>query len=200
MATDDETFTLSGTVSDNGKIKTLSWLWKGQEMGELELTDGKFSLKDQKLVGGANEITVVATDRSGNEGKATATPVWVPSRSIRIAAATEKQEGRRITVPIEITSKGDVGAMGFMLKYDPKYLMDPVIKWSSAVSLSAPLVNTGVKGEIRATFSLGGNSLPAGDQLIGTVSLRARSVQETLETVLAPVSYTHLTLPTKRIV
>ncbi|SVD11057.1 uncharacterized protein METZ01_LOCUS363911, partial [marine metagenome] len=50
---------------------------------------------------------------------------------------------------------------------------------------SVPLVNTGVKGEIRATFSLGGNSLPAGDQLIGTVSFRARSVQESLETVLA---------------
>ena len=181
----DETFDLSGTVIDNGKIKSLEWLWKGQKMGKLELVEGKFELKDQKLVGGINEITVIATDRSGNEGKATATPTWTPSRSIRIAAATEKQEGRRITVPIEINSKGDVGGMAFMLKYDPKYLMDPVLKWSSAVGLSIPLVNTGVKGEIRATFSLGGNSLPAGDQLIGTVSFRARSVSETMETGLA---------------
>ena len=154
-------------------------------MGKLGLVEGKFELKGQKLVGGINEITVIATDRSGNEGKATATPTWTPSRSIRIAAATEKQEGRRITVPIEINSKGDVGGMAFMLKYDPKYLMDPVLKWSSAVGLSIPLVNTGVKGEIRATFSLGGNSLPAGDQLIGTVSFRARSVSETMETGLA---------------
>ena len=30
--------------------------------------------EDQKLVGGPNDITVIATDRSGNEGKATATP------------------------------------------------------------------------------------------------------------------------------
>ena len=95
--TGDETFTLSGAVTDNGSIRTLVWLWKGKEMGELELNDGSFELKDQKLVGGPNDITVIATDRSGNEGKATAKPtVDSPKRSIRIAVATEKQEGRRI--------------------------------------------------------------------------------------------------------
>ena len=80
----------------------------------------------------ANDITVVATDRSGNEGKATATPVWTPNRSIRIATATEQQEGNRIEVPIEINSKGDVGGMGFVLNYNHSYLMDPVLTWSSA--------------------------------------------------------------------
>ena len=42
--TGEEVFILSGSVQDNGKIKTLLWLWKGQEMGELELVDGKFEL------------------------------------------------------------------------------------------------------------------------------------------------------------
>ena len=97
----------------------------------------------------------------------------------------EKQEGKKVEVPIEITSKGDVGGMGFTLKYDSKYLMNPVIKWGSAVGQSIPLVNTGVKGEIKATFSLGGNSLAGGQQLIGKAIFRARSVPETLETVLS---------------
>jgi hypothetical protein len=182
--TGEETFNLSGSVSDNGSIKTLVWLWKGKEMGELELAEGKFSLEDQKLVGGPNDITVIATDRSGNEGKATATPTWAPNRSIRIAVATEQQEGNRIEVPIEINSKGDVGGMGFVLNYNHSYLMDPVLTWSSAAGGSINLVNEDVAGELRGTFSLGGTSLPAGEQLIGTVSFRARSVPENLETVI----------------
>ncbi|MDA7676558.1 chitobiase/beta-hexosaminidase C-terminal domain-containing protein, partial [bacterium] len=144
--TADEVFTLSGGVQDNGSIKTLLWLWRGEEMGELELVDGKFSLKDQKLVGGPNDITVVATDRSGNEGKATATPTWVADRSIRIATATEQQEGNRIEVPIEINSKGDVGGMGFVLNYNHSYLMDPEFTWSSAAGGSINLVNEDVAG------------------------------------------------------
>ena len=104
-----------------------------------------------------NDITVIATDRSGNEGKATATPVWVPNRSIRIATATEQQEGNRIEVPIEINSKGDVGGMGFVLNYNHSYLMDPVLTWSSAAGGSINLVNEDVAGELRGTFSLGWN-------------------------------------------
>ena len=84
--TDEEIFTLSGGVTDNGKIKSLVWQLRGQEQGELELVEGKFELKNQRLAGGSNAITVIAIDRSGNEGKATATPTWVPNRSIRIAA------------------------------------------------------------------------------------------------------------------
>ncbi len=182
--TGDETFTLSGTVTDNGKIKTLVWLWKGQEMGELELVAGKFELKDQKLSGGANTITVVATDRGGNEGKATVSPTWIADRSIRIAAAKEQQEGNRIEVPIEISSKGNVGGMGFVLNYDHSYLMDPVLTWSSAAGGSINLVNSEVAGELKGTFSLGGTSLPGGDQLIGIVSFRARSVPQNVETAI----------------
>ena len=110
--------------------------------------------------------------------------LWTPNRSIRIAVATEQQEGNRIEVPIEINSKGDVGGMGFVLNYDHSYLMDPVLTWSSAAGGSINLVNEDVAGELRGTFSLGGTSLPAGEQLIGTVSFRARSVPETLETAL----------------
>jgi hypothetical protein len=113
-----------------------------------------------------------------------ATPTWVPNRSIRIATATEQQEGNRIEVPIEINSKGDVGGMGFVLNYDHRYLMDPVLTWSSAAGGSINLVNEEVAGELRGTFSLGGTSLPAGEQLIGTVSFRARSVPENLETAI----------------
>ncbi|HIA64354.1 MAG TPA: hypothetical protein EYN93_15940, partial [Planctomycetaceae bacterium] len=97
----DRGFNLSGSVADNGSIKTLAWLWKGQEMGELRLVDGKFELKDRKLVGGANDITVIATDRSGNEGKATVVPTWKPKRTIQLADSTGVIEGRRVDVPIE---------------------------------------------------------------------------------------------------
>ena len=74
--------------------------------------------------------------------------------------------------------------MGFVLNYNHSYLMDPVLTWSSAAGGSINLVNEDVAGELRGTFSLGGTSLPAGEQLIGTVSFRARSVPENLETAI----------------
>ena len=52
------------------------------------------------------------------------------------------------------------------------------------MGLAIPLANTGFEGEIRGTFSLPSNALPAGQQLICTMSFRARSVPETLETFL----------------
>jgi hypothetical protein len=176
---------LSGTVkSDNGKIKSLVWLWKGNEMGELEWADGKFELKNQKLAGGPNEITVIATDWGGNEGKASTTPVWKPKRTLRLSQVAEKQEGKRIEVELNMDSPGEVAGMFFKIGYDKAFLSDPIVTSSSAVGLAIPLVNTGVEGEIKGTFSLPANALPAGQQLICTMSFRARSVPETLETFL----------------
>ena len=67
--TAEELFTLSGGVDDNGSIKTLVWLWKGQQQGELELVDDKFELKDQKLTSGPNEVTVIAADWGGRRSR-----------------------------------------------------------------------------------------------------------------------------------
>ena len=47
--------------------------------------DDKDEIKDQKLAGGPNEITVIATDWGGNEGKASTTPVWHPQITIRMS-------------------------------------------------------------------------------------------------------------------
>ena len=142
------------------------------------------NLEDQKLTGGPNEVTVIATDWGGNEGKASTTPVWNPQRTLRMSQVVEQQEGKRIEVELNMESPGEVAGMLFKIGYDKGFLSDPIVTWSSAVGLALPLANTGVEGEIRGTFSLPANALPAGQQLICTMSFRAKSVPETLETLL----------------
>jgi hypothetical protein len=63
-------------------------------------------------------------------------------------------------------------------------LKDPVFVWSSLTGASANQVNTNTPGEVRATFSMAGSSMPPGTHALATVTFRARSVPLTLETPL----------------
>jgi hypothetical protein len=112
---------------------------------------------------------------------------WEPLRTLQVVAPAEQQEGKKVTVPVELVSQGDVGGMNLLLRYEAEYLKDPWVSWSSLVGASANTVNTNVAGEVRATFSLGGTALPAGTQLVANVTFRARSVPAALETRLTPV-------------
>jgi hypothetical protein len=183
-STGDETFVLSGAVSDNGSVISARWERNGQSMGTLILSSNQFTLAGQKLARGENQIRVIATDDAGNDGVADVVVTWNPPRILAVTNPPDTQEGNRIIVPISVTSPGDVGGMSFVLRYDPAYLGDPRVDWSSSVESALTQVNFDTTGEIRLTFALPATALPEGVQTVTGISFRARSVPSSLDTEL----------------
>ncbi|SVD62503.1 uncharacterized protein METZ01_LOCUS415357, partial [marine metagenome] len=181
-ATSDVGYTLSGSVSDNRGVSAASWTLGGVDQGALTLDSaGGFSVTGLKLGYGSNVIVVKATDEGGNEGSGTVTVNWVPKRTLRIGTVIERQEGQKMEVPIELKSAGDVSSMTFVLKYDPKYLTEPNLVWSSEMLGVLNSVNTSTVGELRCAFSLGGTKVvSSGEKLVSKVEFRVRSIPEEL--------------------
>ncbi|MDA7676560.1 cohesin domain-containing protein, partial [bacterium] len=180
--TGNENINLRGLLSDNGTLESVNWLRGEENQGVLELAEDKFDLKGIVLLKGDNSYTVVAKDTEGNESAETVNVTWEPLRTLELVDAPERQEGKRINIPVKLDSNGDVGGMTFILNYDHQVLKDPILVWSSAAGTSINSVNTDVPGEVKATFSLVGSGLPEGDQLIATVSFRVRSVPGSMYT------------------
>src|SRR5206468_7787754 len=90
----------------------------------------------------------------------------------------------KITFSLQLSSAGDVGGMNFVLHYDPAYLKEPDLGWSSTVGSALNQVNYDVPGQIHATFALPATAVPAGPQRVASVSFRARSVPSDLNTDL----------------
>jgi hypothetical protein len=185
-ATSDVGYTLSGSVSDNRGVSAASWTLGGVDQGALTLDSaGGFSVTGLKLGHGSNVIVVKAADEGGNEGSGTVTVSWVPKRTLRIGTVIERQEGQKMEVPIELKSAGDVSSMTFVLKYDPKYLTEPNLVWSSEMLGVLNSVNTSTVGELRCAFSLGGTKVvSSGEKLVSKVEFRVRSIPEELESAL----------------
>jgi hypothetical protein len=125
-------FSLSGSVSDNGGLSGASWTLNGKDQGELALdASGEFSVSGLKLGYGANVVEVKASDEAGNVGSGSVSVTWSPERTLKIGTVLERQEGQVVEIPIELESQGGVSSMTFMLKYDPVYLAEPELVWSS---------------------------------------------------------------------
>jgi hypothetical protein len=180
--TGNENISLRGLLTDNGTLESVTWMRWDENQGVLELTEDKFDLKGIVLLKGDNSYSVIARDTGGNVSTETVNVTWEPLRTLELVDAPERQEGKRINIPLKLASNGDVGGMTFILNYDKQVLKDPILVWSSAAGTSINSVNTDVPGEVKATFSLVGSGLPEGDQLIATVSFRIRSVPATMYT------------------
>jgi hypothetical protein len=185
--TPDERAVLAGTVTDNAGVAAVRWERDGQALGSLALENGQFLVPDLRLHRGENRFRVVATDVAGNQGAAEVVVTWEPSRTLAVRNAAEQQEGRPMTMALELASEGDVAGLSFVLQYSPEYLAEPELTWSALVSSALSQVNYGTPGEIWATLSLPAAAIPAGSQVLGQVSFRARSVPSPIETQVEPV-------------
>jgi hypothetical protein len=185
--THDERTLLAGTATDNASVAAVRWERDGQAIGSLALENGQFRVPDLRLHRGENRFRVVATDVAGNQGSAEVVVTWAPSRTLAVQNAAEQQEGRSLTLALELASEGDVAGLSFVLQYSPEYLAEPELAWSALVSSGISQVNCDTPGEIRATLSLPAATIPAGSQVLGQVSFRARSVPFSLETSVVPV-------------
>ena len=115
--TSNGTFSLSGSVSDNGSVSGANWSLNGKEQGKLALgSSGEFSVSGLKLGYGANAIEVKASDEAGNVGSGSVSVTWSPERTLKIGTVLERQEGQVVEIPIELESQGGVSSMTFVLK------------------------------------------------------------------------------------
>ena len=177
--TEIQNFVLSGAVMENQQIAWANWEWNGHAYG-LPVISGRFYVDGLQLVLGENRIRVVVVDVAGNEGSSEIVVEWVPARLLSIVDPAPRQEGRRIHIPIQLTSSGEVGGASFVVRYDPWYLMQPAFEWSPSVISALNQVNTEIRGEVRATFALPALAVPAGTRTLGVLTIRARSVPEDL--------------------
>ena len=105
---------------------------------------------------------------------------------LTVSNANDTREGKIITFPVMLKSNGDVGGVTFNLKYNEVFLGKPVFEWSSLFGLSINSINVDTPGDVAATFAFPGQAVPAGDQLVGNLSLRVRSMPFGMETLIEP--------------
>ena len=105
---------------------------------------------------------------------------------LTVSNTKDTREGKIITFPVMLKSNGDVGGVTFNLKYNEVFLGKPVFEWSSLFGLSINSINTDTPGDVAATFAFPGQAVPAGDQLVGNLSLRVRSMPFGMETLIEP--------------
>lgn len=182
--TNDPSVTLAGRASDNRGIATLQW-GRGEIVGgQLELREGRFRLEGIPLVAGLNRLFVEATDHAGNRTRKVVEIRLVPGRFLALPKLQGVREGSIVAVPVRLSSKGDVGALNFVLAYNPDYLTAPELEWTANTFGALVQVNTTTPGRVRAVYALPGTTLPTGQTDVAIVRFRVRSVPENLNTPL----------------
>jgi hypothetical protein len=176
--------TIAGTVSDNGAIVRVEWLRNGQLVGPIPLNSGSFSLPEVLLLPGTNNFTIAAYDDDGNLGSAAVSAVFDAQRALWVEKVSAVQEGAHVFIPILVNSSGDIGALSFTLSYDSNSLADARLDWSNVQGNSFTQVNTDEPGVIRATYVLPGKTIRPGTNTLAIAGFRARSVPETLNSML----------------
>ena len=66
ISTNKDNVAVSGVASDEGKIKEVIWKTLSGKTGSAEISGTQWSIKNIPLVKGDNQITITATDTSGN--------------------------------------------------------------------------------------------------------------------------------------
>ncbi|MGV3531248.1 MAG: InlB B-repeat-containing protein, partial [Chthoniobacteraceae bacterium] len=179
----DRRFSLTGAISDNNAIASATWEREGESMGDLTLVDGKFAVPALTLVEGVNRFRIITADSVGNETVADYVITWTPSQVLEVAVPAEETEGRLITVPIRLTSTGDVSGTAFTLSFDSAYFRTEDFYFVPEFASPFNQVNRSTPGRVRASLAYV-TTLPAGTIDIGYAVLRVRSVPQDMDAVL----------------
>jgi hypothetical protein len=182
-----EVIELTGTITDNQKVASARWDRSGGTGGVLALdAQGNFKVIGLRLNRGINQFTVTAQDSAGNESQSLVAVQWAPGLLFTVLDAAEQREGKKVVFPIKFASAGEVGGMSFDIRYNPDYLQDPQLSWSSETGLAMTQVNTNTPGVLSANFALPGTTLTVGSVEIGRLEFRTRSVPFALTTEIEP--------------
>ncbi len=132
------------------------------------------------------DYTVVVSSSGGSVTSLVATLTVTIDRVLAVISPPDQNEGGLVSVPLQLSSLGDVGGMTFVLHYNPDFLSMPEVVWDASLDGVLKEVNIPSLGQIRAVFALPGTALPAGAQTLATVNFRARTVLADTTTELNP--------------
>ncbi len=132
----------------------------------------------------AGEYFVVVANGLGAVTSQVAAVTVDTRRTLSLIAPPERQEGSRISVLVDLESKGDVGGMTFVVTYDTNYLKEASLNWTPQLEGLFNLVNYSPTGQVRATFALAGTAVPEGHTAVATIDFLLRSVPGDLSTLL----------------
>jgi hypothetical protein len=100
----------------------------------------------------------------------------VASRAVYVGEVSPHQEGARVSMPLFLESRGDVGGVRFTLAYDRNVLTEPEIQWESPIGGAVTSSNTNQPGTVIGTFVLSGTTVSTGVVQFATLTFRSRSV------------------------
>lgn len=181
----EQSFALSGTITDNDVVASAKWEREGVAIGALTLASGHFTVPGLKFALGENHFRIIATDRVGFSATNDLTVTWSPARAIFLSAPATQQEGGVLTVPVSLVTTGGLSGATFAVSFDTNYLTAPTFDWVDEGALGLTSVNLESNKVFRASFALGGTSLAAGSRTLANMTFRTRSVGAN-----TPISFT----------
>jgi len=92
--------------------------------------------------------------------------------------------GDLVSVPLVLTSGGDVGGLSFSIDFNPDYLSEAAIAWDGALDSSLKDANASISGQLHGVFILPATAVPAGTQQLAVITFRARTVPVDSATLL----------------
>lgn len=170
-----------GVVANGADPLSYQWHFAGAPIPDA-ITPSLVISNAQQL--NAGDYFVVVANGLGAVTSQVATVTIDASRTLSLIAPPERQEGSRISVLVDLESKGDVGGMSFRVKYDTNYLKEASLTWTPQLEGLFNLVNYSPTGEVRATFALAGTAVPEGHTAVATIDFLLRSVPGDLSSVL----------------
>ncbi len=161
---------------------TYQWHFSGSPIADA--TSSSLGLSNVAAAA-AGDYFVVVANALGSVTSHVARLTVDMSRMLSLIAPSQRQEGTRITVLVNLDSDGDVGGMTFLLSYNTNYLKEAQLTWSPDLDGLFNSVNYSPTGQVRATFALPATAVPVGEHTVAAVDFLLRSVPADLDTTLA---------------
>lgn len=124
----------------------------------------------------AGDYRVIVRNPGGAVTSQVATVTVAIARELTLGLLQDVQPGGLVSVPVVLTSAGDVGGMSFLIRYDADYLSMPELLWGPVLDGALKEANAGTPGQVQAVWALPAAAVPAGTQTLATLSFRARLV------------------------
>ncbi len=164
-------------------VEPLSYQWWFNENPVPEATNPVLELRQVPTQAGDYWVTVA--NEVGSVTSHVASLTVTEPRVLVAADPPDAVQGQLVSIPLVLTSPGDVSGMTFVLRYDPAYLSMPEVVWALGLEDAFREVNSGGQGEVRCVFALPQATMPAGVVAVAAVNFRARTVLEEVTTHVA---------------
>src|SRR5439155_5052057 len=138
----------------------LSYQWYYGDAVITDATNSSLAFEHAE-VSDSGDYSVVVANGYGSVTSQVATLTVVRPRVLNLGENISQQEGTTIVVPVNLISGGEVAGMTFKILYDPTYIKDPQLTWSSLLDGSFNSVNTNTSGQVGAAFG-SANPIDAG--------------------------------------